>query len=831
MHRQNLLEYFAEREKRTNWFLTYDDGYRSWRFRSNEIAAAARALAARLRDHGLAAGDKVILWGENRPGWIIALWGCLLEGIIVVPVDYRSSADFLLRVAAITETKLVIAGEEVALPEAGLPAWSMHELEQPTAPKVASHGTVHELAEILFTSGATGEPKGVRITHRNLLANLEPVEGEILRYRSKAIVRVIAEPLFFPIRFLNLLPLSHLFGQTMGAFIPPMVDGEVVFLKGHNPAEIARQVKRRRISVIVCVPKMLELLRTHLELTFPEVREPVRPWPVALGVLGFLPAWWQYGRVHRALGWKFWAFVVGAAPLDPELEGFWRKLGYVVVQGYGLTETAPIVSLNHPFHASQGSVGKAIPGVEIKLAEDGEILVRGDNVSSGYYGGAPSIAEDGWFHTGDVGEMDADGSLRIRGRKKEMIVTPEGMNVFPEDVERALLEIEGVSDAAVIEQRGRPHAVLILDGVGAADVVARANEHLEEHQRIRSHSLWTHSDALPRTEGTQKLKRRAIREQVESGGASDAPAATDRVEALLARYAGRAVTDTTSIAELGLSSLERVQLLMELEEATGHGLDEVSFANARTVSDLKRPASAAAIAPEAPIEFPTWSRSWWARAFRRVSLPVWILPLARIFLWVRATGLENLRSIEGPVIFASNHQSYLDTAAILLALPARFRYRLAPAMRMEFFEAHFYGAARGHGWWKRLRNSFGYYLACLGLNAYPLPQREAGTREALRYAGELASAGYSTLIFPEGRHLEEGTIAEFQPGVGMLASRLEVPVIPVRVEGVAQVLQPSWKMARPGRVRVHFGPPVSASGHDYKAIARRVEEEVKKPLP
>ncbi len=147
--------------------------------------------------------------------------------------------------------------------------------------------------------------------------------------------------------------------------------------------------------------------------------------------------------MHRAFGWKFWSFVVGAAPLDPALEEFWQRLGFVVIQGYGLTETAPIVTLNHPFHTSRGSVGKPIAGVEVKIAADGEILVRGDNVTSGYYGAAAATAEafeDGWFHTGDIGELDGEGRLFIKGRKKEMIVTPEGLNVFPEDVERVLAQ-------------------------------------------------------------------------------------------------------------------------------------------------------------------------------------------------------------------------------------------------------------------------------------------------------------------------------------------------------------------------------------------------------
>src|SRR6185436_9580688 len=184
--------------------------------------------------------------------------------------------------------------------------------------------------------------------------------------------------------------------------------------------------------------------------------------------------WWRYRRIHRAFGLKFWAFIVGAAPLDPSLEQFWSELGFAVIQGYGLTETAPIVTLNHPFGTRKGSVGKAIAGVEVKIAPDGEILVRGENVTKGYFdavGETERAFEDGWFHTGDVGELAADGQLYIRGRKKEMIVTPEGLNVFHEDVERVLNQIAGVRDSAVVGAtlgtEERVHAVVVLDpGLG-----------------------------------------------------------------------------------------------------------------------------------------------------------------------------------------------------------------------------------------------------------------------------------------------------------------------------------------------------------------------------
>jgi long-chain acyl-CoA synthetase len=202
-----------------------------------------------------------------------------------------------------------------------------------------------------------------------------------------------------------------------------------------------------------------------------------------------------------------------------------------------------------------------------------------------------------------------------------------------------------------------------------------------------------------------------------------------------------------------------------------------------------------------------------------------ILPLTRLFAWIRVNGREHLTEIKGPVIFASNHQSFMDTPVIMAALPARWRYRLAPAMAKDFFDAHFF--PREHGWRQRIPIGTAYYLAALVFNAFPLPQREAGTRQTLRYMGELIESRFSILIFPEGRHTETGEIGRFLPGVGMIASRLDVPVVPVRLEGLDRVLHSGWHMARPGHVRVTFGAPIHVRGTDYESCAKAIEDAVR----
>lgn len=855
MRYDTLVDFFQELAARPGDYIIYDNGYRANRFSYRHVAEAARAFTRRLSVKNIKQGDHVVIWSENRPEWVVAFWGCLIKGAIIVPVDYQSAPDFLERVVRIVEARLILVGEEVAVPslDRAIDVWRLVDVEWP-ARAARSGSWTHQnkpellqdedgghdggsysisrdnLVQVIFTSGATAEPKGVMLTHGNILANLTPIQKEAEKFQRYL-------RLFLPLRFLILPPLSHLFGQAMALFIAPMVSGTVVFMHGYNPHDVLRQIRKRRVSALVCVPKMLDVLRVHLVAQKSGLPE------LADRRLHIARRWLKHWRVHRSFGLKFWSFIVGAAPLDSELEEFWSRLGFVVIQGYGLTETAPIVTFNSPLGVRKGSVGKVIPGIEIKIAPDGEILVRGETVTHGYFRSkaeTEQVFEGGWFHTGDIGFLDEEGNLFIHGRKKEIIVTPEGMNVFPEDVEHVLNNIPGVNESAVIgvetDGEERTHAVVVLDRerpefkgvVDVEELMRLANSRLANHQRLRGITEWP-GESLPRTEGTQKLKRREIKRWYQSGRpGSQIFTARDSIDSIIERLqvdkiSGRAET----IDELGLSSLERVQLLMEIEDKFQAHLDESKFAEARDAGDIRRLIGESQSGPSAvePIKFPSWNRSWVARIFRRFSLATWVLPISRIFAWIRVEGLENLKSLDGPVIFASNHQSSMDVPVILRSLPAHRRYNVAPAMGMEFFRAHF--RPEGYTLWKWFLKSTEYYLASLLFNAFPIPQREAGTRQTLRYIGDLLEEGNSILIFPEGERTESGEIKEFQAGVGMIGSMLRIPVVPVRLDGVYRVLHQSWRFPRPGHVRVAFGRPLHLEGNDYKSLTGEVERAVR----
>jgi len=400
-------------------------------------------------------------------------------------------------------------------------------------------------------------------------------------------------------------------------------------------------------------------------------------------------------------------------------------------------------------------------------------------------------------------------------------------------VERVLDEQNGVRESAVVGAvdgaQERVHAVLVVDpGTNADAVIREANMRLQDHQRIRTSSVWPGPE-LPRTEGTRKLKRRAIRDWVRAGGAPVAAQTGDSIESLIARFAhGRNVSSATTLDELGLSSLERVELMVALEDRFQTRLDEGRFSEVASVADLKRlveAPSAGADGVEEPVEFPSWNRTWPVRLVRRLSQATWIVPLTRAFAYARVEGLEHLQHINGPVVFASNHQSHMDVPVIISALPGRWRARVAPAMAKEFFKAHFFAA--DHTWREWFTSSLNYYLAAFFFNAFPLPQREAGARQTLKYIGELTGMGWSILIFPEGMRSPTGQLKPFRGGIGMIGSRLDIPIVPIRIDDVDKLMPMGSTFVKPGRVRITFGAPLRLRGDDYAVLAAQVEEAVR----
>jgi long-chain acyl-CoA synthetase len=694
--RASLLELSAYfRQFATETAFSQENGYRTERWTYGQLDAAAAGVAGHLREKGIGQGDRIVLWAPNAAEWIAAFWGVIRIGAVAVPLDWAGTADFARSVIGQTAAKLALVERTRTSLELGTPVESLQAFVRavPGISEIRARAEIglqrNALAEIVFTSGTTSEPKGVPITHGNILANLEPIEREILRFRKY-------ERFVHPIRFLNLLPLSHVFGQFLGVFLPPVLGGEVHLQESLSPADIVRTIRRERISVLVAVPRVLDSLRRKVEGDVAAARG--GKWLDAQLRASegerFWRRWWRFRTIHRKFGWKFWAIISGGAALSAETEDFWNRIGIAVIQGYGLTETTSLISLNHPFATSRGSIGKVLPGREVKLAEDGEILVRGESVASGNWKRATAAAEPvtkqepdnpGWFHTGDVGALDAEGNLIFKGRKKNVIVTPAGMNIYPADLERALKAQPEIRDCVVLAEAAQgdaePLAVLLLKkpAADAKAAVDLANSQLAEYQRIRRWTVWPESD-FPRTStGKPKLSEIGsfVSAQNRNGKSEkrDAAQTSDELCRILSRITGRSSVTTSSDArleaDLGLSSLDRVELLGALEDRYQISLNESAISGDTTIAQIKNLISGSRSSESATAQprqqafpadsleefpaaqktdvFPRWTQRWPATWIRAAVYTLLTWPATHSLAHPRVRGRENLRGHRKPL--------------------------------------------------------------------------------------------------------------------------------------------------------------------------------------
>ncbi len=873
-----LVEYLNDFLTRGNDIaFAYKRGLRTYRWSYRDTAMLAREFSAKLEKLQIGRGDRVIFLAANSAEWVAAFFGCLLRGAIVVPLDVQSESGFLDRVQQQVEAKLVVLDETTRKSfNTDLQILLLEQLSESQAflesaasvssVKISSSLSEDDVVEIVFTSGTTADPKGVQITNRNLMSNLLPLEQEIQLYRKWA-------RLVHPIRFLNLLPLSHVFGQFMGLFVPQLLGGTVFFSDSLNPSHVIDIVGRKRISVIACVPRFLETLREKVERNH-ELKgqlEEFRNKIDAAQGWSFARRWWEFRGLHWSFGMKFWAFVAGGATLNEDTEKFWERLGFAVIQGYGMTETASLISVNHPFKKRRRSIGKIMPGQEVKLAKDGEILVRGENVSPGYWrkGASESKTEDGWFRTGDVGELDEEGNLYFKGRSKEVIVSSSGMNIYPDDIEAVLNRQPEIRESTVVGFDGpsgpEPLAVLILDGgdEDIREVINRVNESLGQHQQIRRWFIWPDPD-FPRT-ATQKVRKPIVAKRVKSAFDSRVIArpGADPLAEMIARISGEMPVRLEPTARLGadlkLDSLGRVELLSAIEDRYQVEINEAEFNEATTIADIKgiiRRTSKAGTAESKPDEplplsqekestvekslsitsqsiptqnypYPHWPHLWPLNWLRIALLYIIIFPLTRIMGRATVRGLENVRDAPGPLLFVSNHLSMVDHGLILWALPGRFRRRMSIAMDGELLR-EWLNPPKGTNWFTRARYRIQYILVALFFNVFAMP-RHSGFRRSFSFAGELVDMGYSVTVFPEGLRSPDGSLQPFKSGIGLLAKDLNIPVVPIGLDGIHELAQQGKHFASRGDVTVTVGRTVTYSAESTaEEITKDLERRIRK---
>jgi long-chain acyl-CoA synthetase len=810
---------------------------RLWRFRDlgRVVPRAARVIA----EQGVGPGDRVILWAVNRPEWGIAFLAVAHVGAVSVPLDARHTNEFAAKVAERTGARLVLASRQTAegARSLGLPiVWieSLPDHARRAEPLPAAPVRSDDLAEIVFTSGTTGDPKGAMISHGNLLAC------------AAAMMQV------FPIgtneRLLSVLPLSHLYEQVIGLITPVMSGASVVYPVSRQPAVLLRAFRDFRVTMLLIVPQGLRLLDRTIErrvdesgrrASFERLHRMARRLPQPLRRLLFRPVLSRLGGRLRTVG-------VGASALEVELGQRWIDMGVDVLQGYGATEMSPVVSFTRPSDNRLGTVGQAIPGVEITIAPDGEILARGPNRFQGYWQNpeatAAVIDAEGWYHTGDLGDLSPDGFLTMRGRKKDMLALPDGQKVYPEDVEAILATDERLGDAAVVGWPIGPdlrvHAVLLLDTAENADptlaeaIVRDANARLGAHQQIRGYTVWPDED-FPRTHTLKVRKhevigRLAAMAAIESGGkpqesgsSAEAPIArvtegdgVDPLVSLIAQVAAippASVTPTARLSgDLNVDSLQRVELLGVIEEELGAYIDDDALQPEATVAELESMVEAARGA-----KHETGIYGWPLNpAVRAVGLGFQVAimqPLVRLFYRVQTTGADRLVGLAGPVVFIPNHCLHTDNAIILSRLPVGWRWKLSAAAAADTIYA----------------NPLKGILASVLANAFPL-RREGGVRHSLELLGARLDRGFNILLYPEGKLTVGGPMQPFKAGVGLIAIEGAMPVVPMKIHirRMSRLDAPgsSWR----GDVEVVFGDPLWLDADsDPVAATARLEDAVR----
>jgi long-chain acyl-CoA synthetase len=864
-----------------------------------ELAHLAGRFAALLAQREIRQGDRVLLWAENSAEWIAAFYGCMLRGVLAVPLDAAGTADFAARVAADVAPKLAV-GDALLLGQL-TPRSQERDLGHPQLPDECQRlcfedwlaelpaeeagpvsGLSHETPlQILFTSGTTGDPKGIVITHGNVLASVGPIENgaqPYLRY----------EKLIHPLRILHTLPLSHVFGQTMGLWVPPIFAAELHFENRLVAPRLIETIRRERISVLAAVPRVLALLKTHLETSHPGLTEMIAR---SQGIRAWR-RWWRFRKIHSAFGFKFWALISGGGALPGPLEQFWNALGFVLVQGYGMTETTALITLNHPFHVARGTIGKPMPGREVKLGPDGEVLVRGASISGATWsGGALHTRKDEWLATGDLAETEPSGELRFLGRKSEVIVTAAGLNLHPEDLEAAIEEQPGVAACAVVAMETasgpEPCAVLACRGPRelAEAAIERANAKLAEFQRLSRWVLWPEPD-LPRT-STGKVRRKAVEEwlaQIQaaattpSAGAGDADTfgvPADWLLTLIAQISGEAPQgvggELRLTEDLHLDSLGRVQLAAAIEEKLGIPTESGLLENVQTLGQLRQLVAAgpseardsysstlsaektgkdgapprgsgsaemppAAESAPAQYVYPRWP---WLKPFQWLRVG-FVEAVMRPLVWLLANPQVHIQKAEpggpvpdGPMLIVANHVTAYDGPLVQYALPDALRRRLAVAMSGELLEdfRHFRNPEQGPKYGHFYPFGPFAYLALTALfNVFPLP-RLRGFQPSFVHAGEAMDRGFNVLVFPEGTRSAEGELARFRPGIGLLARQSGAVVLPVAIRGLGELKAGQRKWFRSGTIEVHVGQPLRFSPEETEAaITERLHAEVEKLL-
>ncbi len=808
-----------------------------------EFIGMSRGASALLKENGVARGGRVAMAAENRPEWCAFYMGALMNGCVAVPVDTRLSPGEIRNILEHSEAGAMVYSKETArtVEEAaaglGVKLLNMDSVNLDKHGMDNSQGAEYEevgdeeLASLLYTSGTTGAPKGVMLTHRNLCSDAEAVRGVNLIGPGDNV--------------LSALPLHHAYPFMCTFVLPLLVGGSVTYPRGLRGEDIVEAVRANGVTVVVAVPLMLELMRDRVLSRLGELPPPLgRASFSAVKALGWLRdrTGLNAGRhvFGRRLGSGFRFFACGGARLEPQVMKDLEALGFTVVEGYGLTETSPIVTFNPLGRRKAGSTGKAVKGAEIRIKDPdekgiGEVAVKGSMVMRGYYKNEEATASalrDGWFLSGDLGYFDDEGYLFLTGRAKEVIVLASGKNVYPEDVEKLYSGIPLIKDICVLSHDGRLHAVIVPDRDRPTEgdfeeelrkEIKKLSETIASHMRISGYTLT--DGPLPRTP-LGKLRRfmvadiaRGRKEQKEED-----PALGDEFSQRVLRRLRKLAEEPGPIRsaddlelDLGLDSLKRLEMVSALEEEFSVKLPDSFAYEVRTVGEIVSRLREGGGQEAESIDEALWGeppedekkRAGLARYALEwpvtATLALIQKVLFKLFFRLEAKGLENIP--EPPFIMAPNHTSYLDGFAVASAVPlGTFR-----DLYFQGYYTYFEGPVK----------------SIFARLSHVIPIDPKGRlSSAMRLSHYLLGQGKALCVFPEGQRSFDGELGHFKKGVGMLALKLDVPVVPAKINGAFEALPRGRLLPRPRKITVTFGEAVKPSslGYPRKAEAEGPEQ-------
>ncbi len=760
-------------------------------------------------------GARTIVFSENREGWIYAFYSIWLNGGIIVPVDAMSTADGLAYIVsdcqpeAVWTTNDLRQTVEEALSKAGVEAKILlideYERKEPSNDVGYFECDTDATALIIYTSGTTGQPKGVMLSFANLLANIEGVSIDVPIYNSER-------------RTMILLPLHHVL-PLLGSLLAPMYcGGGVAISPGMTAADIMDTLSRGKVSIIIGVPRLWQNL-------YAGIMKQINAHSLSRSMYKLcerMQSRWLSRRVFSSVKKRLGGHVdfccCGGATLDMETWNGLRTLGLDVIEGYGLTETSPIISFTRPGDYVPGASGKPLTDVEVKII-DGEICAKGPNLMSGYYGKpketAEAIDKDGFLHTGDLGHFDEEGRLYITGRKKELIVLSNGKNVQPAEIEHKLEAYSTLVKEVAVTQRGDVLCAIVVpqpdwasqlndQEVGERlkmDVLEPYNSSTETYKRVLDLVVWR--EPLPRTR-MEKLQRYRLHDIVEQAAKGVKRKETTKEPEgpeyyIIKRYIEeeKRVTPHPSDhieTDLAFDSLDKVWLQGFIEQTFG------AHVNAADMGKFPSLAALVEYVAQEKTQMDVKKVDWHellCTTDSHLPLPssTVFFPLSssllhgsfRLYNRIEVKGRENIPE-QGPYIMAPNHQSYLDGGVVLCGV------------KWSNVKNHYFYATEEH-----VSTPIAKYMA---RHSNVIVMERENLKDSILKMAQVLRDGHNVIIFPEGSRTHNGEVGAFKKTFAILAFELNVPIVPVCVRGAFDALPRTVNWPRPRKIIVEYLPPI-----------------------